>query len=48
MSTGGGSLRRGLLRLAGTAAGALLGFIMARWLPYDHFALYLFLARSPC
>jgi uncharacterized membrane protein YccC len=44
MSTGGGSLRRGLLRLAGTAAGALLGFIMARWLPYDHFALYLFLA----
>ena len=44
MSTGGGSVRRGLLRLTGTAAGALLGFIMARWLPYDHFALYLFLA----
>ncbi len=44
MSTGSGSLRRGLLRLAGTIAGALLGFIMARWLPYDHFAFYLFLA----
>jgi uncharacterized membrane protein YccC len=42
MSTGAGSLRRGLLRLIGTAAGALLGFIMARWLPYDHVALYLF------
>lgn len=46
MSTGGGSVRRGLLRLSGTAAGALLGFIMARWLPYDHFALYLFLAAT--
>jgi uncharacterized membrane protein YccC len=44
MSTGAGSLRRGLLRMIGTVAGALLGFVMARWLPYDHFALYLFLA----
>lgn len=44
MSTGGASVRRGLLRLTGTAAGALLGFIMARWLPYDQFALYLFIA----
>jgi uncharacterized membrane protein YgaE (UPF0421/DUF939 family) len=43
-ATGGGSLRRGMLRLTGTAAGALLGFIMARWLPYDHFAMYLFVA----
>lgn len=43
-ATGGGSLRRGILRLTGTAAGALLGFIMARWLPYDHFAMYLFVA----
>jgi uncharacterized membrane protein YccC len=43
-ATGGGSLRRGLLRVTGTAAGALLGFIMARWLPYDHFAMYLFIA----
>lgn len=44
MATGAGSLRRGLLRLTGTTAGAVLGFVMARWLPYDHFALYLFLA----
>jgi uncharacterized membrane protein YccC len=43
-ATGGGSLRRGLLRLTGTAAGALLGFVMARWLPYDHVAMYLFVA----
>jgi len=43
-ATGGGSLRRGMLRMTGTAAGALLGFIMARWLPYDHFAMYLFIA----
>ena len=43
-ATGGGSLRRGLMRLAGTIAGALLGFVMARWLPYDHFAMYLFIA----
>lgn len=43
MSTGAASVRRGMLRLTGTAAGALLGFIMARWLPYDHFALYIFL-----
>jgi uncharacterized membrane protein YccC len=44
MSTGAGSLRRGLLRLIGTAAGSLLGFIVARWLPYDQFPLYLFVA----
>jgi uncharacterized membrane protein YccC len=41
MSTGAGSLRRGLLRLTGTIAGAVLAYIMARWLPYDPFALYL-------
>src|SRR6202008_3599604 len=44
MSTGAGSLRRGMLRMTGTIAGALLGFVMARWLPYDQGALYLFLA----
>lgn len=43
MSTGAGSLRRGTLRLVGTIAGAFTGFLMARWLPYDHFALCLFL-----
>lgn len=46
MATGAGSLRRGLMRLAGTIAGALLGFIMARWLPYDQVALCLFLALT--
>jgi uncharacterized membrane protein YccC len=46
MSTGAASVRRGMLRLVGTAAGAVLGFIMARWLPYDHFALCLFLAAT--
>ena len=44
MSTGAGSLRRGVLRLTGTIAGAAMAFIMARWLPYDPFALYLSLA----
>ena len=43
MSTGAGSVRRGLLRLSGTIVGAVLGFIMARWLPYDQVALCLFL-----
>jgi uncharacterized membrane protein YccC len=46
MATGAGSLRRGVLRLTGTVAGAVLGFVMARWLPYDNFALYLFLAAT--
>jgi uncharacterized membrane protein YccC len=43
MSTGAASVRRGVLRLSGTIAGAVLGFIMARWLPYDQVALCLFL-----
>jgi uncharacterized membrane protein YccC len=46
MATGAGSVRRGLLRMIGTIVGAALGFVMARWLPYDHFALYLFLATT--
>ncbi|MBN9513845.1 MAG: FUSC family protein [Alphaproteobacteria bacterium] len=44
MSTGAASFRRGLLRLTGTIAGAAIGFVMARWLPYDHLALCIFLA----
>ena len=44
MATGAGSVRRGLLRVTGTIAGAALGFVMARWLPYDQVALCLFLA----
>ncbi|MFO1157661.1 MAG: FUSC family protein [Reyranellaceae bacterium] len=43
MATGAGSVRRGLLRLTGTIAGALVGFFLGRWLPYDHFALCLFM-----
>jgi uncharacterized membrane protein YccC len=43
MSTGSGSLRRGVLRLVGTVAGAFVGFTMARWLPYEHFLLLLFI-----
>ena len=46
MSTGAGSVRRGLLRLSGTAVGAVLGFIMARWLPYDQVALCLFMGSA--
>jgi len=46
MSTGAGSVRRALLRLTGTLAGALLGFVMTRWLPYDMFAFYLFLGAA--
>lgn len=46
MSSGAASVRKGLLRMAGTIGGAAVGFIMARWLPYDHFALSLFLAAA--
>lgn len=44
MSTGAASVRRGLLRMVGTIAGALVGFVLARWLLYDHFLLCLYLA----
>ena len=43
MASGAASIRKGLLRLAGTIGGAAVGFIMARWLSYDHFALSIFL-----
>ncbi|MBX9945350.1 MAG: FUSC family protein [Reyranella sp.] len=46
MASGAASVRRGLLRLAGTIAGAVAGFILARWLPYDHVLLCLFLAAA--
>ncbi len=46
MSTGAASVRRGILRLSGTIAGAGLGFVMARWLPYDQVALCLFLGGA--
>jgi uncharacterized membrane protein YccC len=44
MATGAGSLRRGTLRMIGTIAGAVVGFVMARWLLYDQVALCLYLA----
>jgi uncharacterized membrane protein YccC len=44
MTNGGGSVRKGLMRMTGTIAGALLAFILGRWLLYDQFALYLVLA----
>ena len=44
LATGAARCSRGILRIGATVAGALLGFIVARWLPYDHVALALFLA----
>jgi uncharacterized membrane protein YccC len=44
MTNGAGSVRKGLMRMTGTIAGALLAFILGRWLLYDQFALYLVLA----
>jgi uncharacterized membrane protein YccC len=37
-ATAPASLRRGVLRIAGTAAGAALAFFTAGWLAYDHVA----------
>jgi uncharacterized membrane protein YccC len=45
-ATGPASLLRGMRRLGGTIAGAALGFVAARWLPYDHPALDLFIATT--
>ena len=46
MASGAASIRKGLLRMVGTIGGAAVGFFVARWLPYDHFGLNLFLAGS--
>src|SRR3954453_23281249 len=46
LATGSASLRRGLFRVGATLAGVVIGFVVARWLPYDHVALALFLALS--
>ena len=46
MATGSASIQRGLRRLAGTVAGAVLAFVMARWLPYNHPALDLFIGAT--
>jgi uncharacterized membrane protein YccC len=37
------SIKRGVLRIGGTAAGAALGFVLAPWLAYDHAACFLFM-----
>jgi uncharacterized membrane protein YccC len=42
-STGAASIEKGLQRIAGTAAGAALAFIVMRWIAYDHLAARLFL-----
>jgi uncharacterized membrane protein YgaE (UPF0421/DUF939 family) len=38
-----GSIKRGILRITGTAAGAAVGFVMTPWLAYDHVACSIFL-----
>jgi uncharacterized membrane protein YccC len=37
------SLKRGVLRIGGTIAGAAVGFLLAPWLAYDHAACFLFM-----
>lgn len=46
LATGAASLQRGILRLGGTVVGAAIAFVMARWLPYDHVALCLFVGAT--
>lgn len=46
LATGAASLERGLVRIGGTLAGVAVAFVLARWLPYDHLALTLFLAAA--
>lgn len=46
LATGSASLQRGLLRIGATFCGVAVGFIVARWLPYNHVALALFLALN--
>lgn len=44
LATGAATLKRGLIRIGGTALGVVTAFVFARWLPYNHIALTLFLA----
>jgi uncharacterized membrane protein YccC len=46
LATGSASLQKGILRIGATFAGVVVGFVVARWLPYNHVALALFLALS--
>jgi uncharacterized membrane protein YccC len=42
-ATRAGSLRKGLLRISGTLAGATLAFLAMRWIGENHLACYVFL-----
>ena len=44
LATGSASVQRGILRIGATLAGVVVAFVVARWLPYNHLALALFLA----
>jgi uncharacterized membrane protein YccC len=44
LATGSASLERGFIRIGATTAGVIVAAIFARWLPYDHVLLALFLA----
>lgn len=44
LATGSASLKRGIIRIGATTAGVIGAVIVARWLPYAHVALSLFLA----
>ncbi len=44
LATGSASLNRGFIRVGATTAGVIVAAIVARWLPYDHVLLALFLA----
>jgi uncharacterized membrane protein YccC len=44
LTTGSASLKRGIIRIGATTAGVIGAVIVARWLPYDHVLLALFLA----
>ena len=46
LTTGADSLRQGLIRIAATTVGVVGAVIVARWLPYNHLALTLFLALT--
>ncbi|CAN5368632.1 hypothetical protein BH10PSE6_BH10PSE6_29920 [soil metagenome] len=46
LATGSASLHRGLTRIGATFIGVVVAFVVARWLPYDHVALALFLALT--
>ena len=42
-STRAGSLRKGVLRIGGTIAGAAIAFLAMRWIGYNHLGAYVFL-----